>query len=100
MQLHDLSALGDLGSDLVGGGDELVPHAVRGRRLMDTHCDLRKFLNILRATTAAPRVFQAKSRFELAGHDNAGLSCLTDIRICNSLTEAEIHRPHSIIYRH
>jgi hypothetical protein len=32
----------------------------------------------------------------LAGHDNAGLSCLADIRIGNSLTEAEVHGPRSI----
>ena len=64
---------------------------------MRTRRDLHKLMNILCAATAAACLFQSELRFELAGHDDAGLSCFTDIRISNSLTEAEVHRLYSVI---
>ena len=56
-------------------------------------------MNILCAATAAACLFQSELRFELAGHDDAGLSCFTDIRISNSLAEAEVHGLYSVIVK-
>ena len=64
---------------------------------MRSRRDLRKLMDILGAATAASCVFQSELCFELAGHDNTGLSCFTDIRFSNSLAEAEVHGPHSCI---
>ena len=66
---------------------------------MRTRRDLHKLMNILCAATAAACLFQSELRFELAGHDDAGLSCFTDIRISNSLAEAEVHGLYSYYRR-
>ena len=64
---------------------------------MRTCRDLYKLMNILRAATTASCVFQSELHFKLAGHDDAGLSRFTDIRISDSLAEAEVHGLYSVI---
>jgi len=86
-------------SSLAGrvGEKVLASHAVRGRHLVRTRRDVHKLMNILQAATAAPGLFQSELCFELARHDDAGLSCFTDMRIGNSFAEAEVHGRYSLV---
>ena len=61
-----------------------------------TRRDLHILLDILRAATTTASFFESKLRFELAGHDDAVSPGFTDIRIGDSLTEAEVHGLYSL----
>lgn len=59
--------------------------------------DFNKFLDIFRAAAATAAFFQAEFSSQLAGHHNAGSANLPDMRLGDSLAQAEIHRqPRSL----
>jgi hypothetical protein len=48
-------------------------------------------VNVFCASAAAAGVFQTEPGFDLAWHNATGTSCIADIRIGDSLAQAQIH---------
>ncbi len=53
--------------------------------------DFNEFSDILRAAAAAAAFFQAEFGSQLAGQNSAGSASFPDVRLGDSLAQAEIH---------